>query len=1338
MRRGVWLVVIACGMVTVADLRGATTNTWLGKTADWAGSANWSAGAAPSGENAQDVLVPGGDNSIYPVLGADAAVGGSLIIGERARLSLNGHNLKVGAAIPETFDEADLMGLVTQGRGLIIANKASLEAEPETSTVTIQAGGLVNRGTVNGKIGLRIVGQARGFCIRGGKAFNLTALTTAPSPFPYTIVADGNVTVQGNLEMAGGRLVIKESSEFVVKGDLVFLGSEPGVMLVTEGNLLLHGGLRSEGSAYCAEIPRASPVWNKTEGAGFCMPTEKEGWLWLVGAGDQAIVAKGILPAFGIDKPSGKVTVAGDLHCNGLYIKKGNTLDLSQGQKLIFGSHVREWTKNPQPNNPPGPMRTCRDLINQGTIVGKPAVTLDFLVNDKGARQVVELSYRMPERESAGAAAGTGDDIDKTMPWRGPGSLSINRYDSRLRLKDGEIFLDGKPWDQKVTQAGAKPREADETPELDGMLSEVKSGAPSQRQALVTLQALTTLTNEFRAPPASVNIAPYVSEILTSPRGPKVWAVNGPLWGWGDVYALVDGDPDVGFGGSTYYDFVFAEPVTVNAVRLKSGSQILDAAQFVLSADVTGDGRYDKILGWGHDGEPPKGQWLTWGRSAAVFPTQTLSRLRLRVLSSGGEVARPDLGEVEIFSDAACRDRLIKQEWVGQVSKFPAQANFLVPGDVVEAKWPEPDPSDRVHKSAVAAFWMFGIGWGASWDDKAWESFPRLKDLPSCVKVLDEMKAKYRFDNIMLFFEGESTGVPWPSVRLKSATNAKYLAERKTALKIGAAVKASKGTDKVEDVLSVEPAGELGGDLFEVKDPSGKYSEQLKAEDLPCQRNLMKEFCEAAHERGMTVYVICRPEDMGKLYIGPKDQDPYEVFIQECVAGGADGVSLVPDEDHLLWSVGSYPQWRQFDEQTREKRKTFTPVELKSWVVARDQLAGDLLKERIKSVRKIKPDAVFYTGGARLLEGGDPYDIIGHTIDVEYLGCAYQSHIVRRWAAAAKDRKKVYMFDYVSRTVRFSLESLLQGARLIGSYRYNYIAEVAHSEDQRARENVFIDQFVKWGGTRSTRPPIAFLVSRASENWWPMDCATNPATAAQSYRAWAISDIMYAFLMKNGYTFDVYYLDQVADLKALKDYRLVVLPFGYSMPKAALECFTQAYAAGANFLVGERKGEVDEVGRPYDKPLLADLIEQGSKAGRVRFLDQDLVAQENKRSFVRDMTAIVDPLLGDRKDLVLKSYGNRIESFVFAVEPTERYVSFINWEDKEARIEVGLNLPDGRYHLLTLSSAAPAAFHEGAIDGKKTFTAQDLQHVALKLAADEVFSMYVLPAGRSWGQPPAK
>jgi hypothetical protein len=772
--------------------------------------------------------------------------------------------------------------------------------------------------------------------------------------------------------------------------------------------------------------------------------------------------------------------------------------------------------------------------------------------------------------------------------------------------------------------------------------------------------------------------------------------------------------------------------MAVSAARVVSAASITTASQYIVSADTTGDGRLDKVLGWRQGGVQNSEQWwLSWGESWIEFPPERVHRLRLQAVASEGKPVAAQFSEFEIYGDRPSYERLQEQDWVKAAPKFPKDARFLSSGAEVQADWPAPAPENVVHKTASTALWMFHV----SGDN--WKGWPHLRDFAQAVKVLDEMKNRYRFDVVTVFYEGVKA-FHWPSVNFGSETNAQYLAERKAALAMREAFKEKKRKteEEIDQATEEEPKDDGMQVVPEAKAPaeSGKYSEELKVEDLPCQRNLLKELCEVAHEKGMKVYVICRPEDVSEAgaYIGPPGQDTYELFLRECAAAGVDGFSLTPDEESLLWTASRHADWGEFHETWKEKMKSPTPVEEKRFTLERAKLTGDILRKRMEAVREINPKAEFWTSGAHLSAGGDPYDIIGHISNPDYIGCHYQAHIVRRWAAASRNRR-VKMGEYVHRDVRWPIQAMLQGARLISSYRLNYI-ELHGSEDYRVRENAFIDQFVKWGGTRPTRPPIAFLVSRASEAWWPIDCMKGLTRSDQGHRGWAVSETLYGFLMRNGYSFDVFYLDQVDDLAILKSYPLVILPFAYSIPKSALSALDQAYEAGANFLICERKGEVDEVGQKYDQPLLAGLIERGSGTGRVGFLEKDLVALEAKRSFVSKVSAVVHGLLGTHKDLYLKRYGNKMEGYVFAVRPDEQYVALTNWGNREARIEVGLNLPDGEYKLLTLSSDKPSAYREGLIAGARTFTDATLRSFAVKLNAGEVLALYVVPAARAWGK----
>jgi len=1306
-------------------------NTWLGKTPAWQNSSNWSIGKVPSPEKFENIIIPLIQNNTFPVLAEDTVIGGTLIIRKGACLKLNGYNLNIGRKIPGTYKEA----------ALIIQSGGELYVGQGSPSVIINAGGLDNQGTIRGKPKLQIMGKFAKIVINAGSGIELDECTTAYSPYPYPIEVEGSVTINGSLILSGGKLIIK-SLEFIVKGDLIYRGKTPCVIIVPENNLILHGTIKSEGSAFCMAIPGSISSWNQKEETAQYSISEKIGWIRMVGSGNQEIKTGGVLPPIAIDKESGKVTLDGDLHCTGLYIEKGNTLDLSKGH-IIFDHYLREWVKNPELNARPAYLtsRTCRDLINKGEIIGTPNVSVNFLLTIDGIDYKLETSH-IPAPYSGTKGEALHSQIDNVLPEQAPNSLAVNRLKSRIQIRNGKMYLDDKLCGLKYSKTNKELENTVVDDELDNLMGDLEdfSDKPEgkttekRRKASIMSLKLQKIDKEAFVPPEewSYNIAPYVKQIDISGRSSITWAVNGAIWKWNNIYDIVDGSSESSFGGSEYYNFIFPEQVTVAAIKMQSSSSVVKAFQLLVSADTSGDGKYDKILAWKCDGQPNEKSWLSWGTNSAIFPPCKIFSLRLQAFSSDSKLARIELSEFEIYGNKKSYDQLIKNNNRDtQQAKIPANSNFLSYGKDITAKWPAPDEDNRVTKVVTVALWMFGVGWSENTTQEYWEKLPNLKEYPQCITVLKDIKNKYKYDAVKVFFEGEQTGFAWPSINFKSAPNASYLSKRKIALQVGKALKSDKKDeldeliDDFDELIDDEADDELL-DTTKVNDPSKAYSETLKLEDLPCQRNLLKEYCEAAHEQGLSVQVVCRPEDISNLYVGPKGKDSYAVFLRECVVGGVDGVSLVPDEENMLWSASRHPDWQTFYEQN-VKRKDFTPVELKQWMNARNKMAGNIIKERKESIQKERPDCMFFTDGARLLSGGDPYDVIGHAVEPDFMGCHYQPHIVRRWLATSKKRK-VYIGDYVGRTVRQSLEAMLQGAKLIGSYRYNYI-EIAGSEDYRIRENIFIDNFVKWGGTRPSRAPIAFLVSRASEAWWPMDCKNGSSESKQSSRAWAVSEIAYNFLMKNGYTFDVYYLDQVDDLNVLENYPLIILPFPYSIPKMALPKLNKAFDSGSNFLVFERKGEVDENGKKYKQALLTEFLKKGEKDGRINFISEDLLSLETKRSFIPAMTSTVDKLLGKHKDLELKRYGNKIEAILSEISPEEKYLSIINWENKTADIEVGLNnLPQGEYKILTLSSDKPKEFREGLIAGKKNFTAGELKKIYIKLNPDEVLSLYIIQA----------
>ncbi len=1315
---GRWTGLVLGSVMLAFAAPAAEENRWLGKSDAWSDGANWSAGAPPAAQAGQRVVIGPAAAGAVPALAADAAVGGSLVLLEGARLSLNGHTLDVGEALARAAAGGAPGALSAAETCVEVQKGAALEADG--AALRLHAGGLLNRGAVSGRFRLTLAGRAAGFLIATERPLELTAWELGPSPYPYEVRLNGAVAVRGDLVLRGGHLIAAraaagaKAADLALDGDLRFEGGAAPAVLTAESDITVRGTVRSDGSARCLAAPGADPVWDEQEFMGFQPSRESDAWVRLSGPGDRVIGVGGVLPPLMIDKPSGAVALSGDLHCMGLFIQPKSTLAVAEGQTLRFGHTLREFASfRPQGGGDPQPgfFRSSRDLIALGEIRGPAAIPLVFEVNVKGIPYRLGCRYRPLRSTAAGGLEGR---LNAAAPWSTPNALAVNRYNSRIQVRPGgALLLDGKPYDPKAPP----PPSAD--PQLDALLG---IGGASGEKATVEALALDRPEQAFAPPPATPrNVAPAVDRILTPSRESTVFAVQGPLWANRDVYGTVDGDPWVGAGGASFYEFVFPEAVTVGAFRVFSKSSIKEAYRYVLYGDTAVRGAADTVVASGLYGAPPdeKG-WTAYGEAWTMFAPATLSRLRLLFLKRDGTPLGAHVGEVEIYADAPSAERLAARGDAAAREPFPEAVARLERGAPVTPQWPPASPSNHVSRVASIAFWMAGISWSEEAEPETHNALPHLREHAGVTALLDGVKALH-YDAVTFFFEGEPVGFPWPSVHFRSSLNARYLAKRKAALMIREAASAKKTGDDVLDLLQAPAEAEAGG--LKVKEPEGDYAEVLKIEDLPCQRNLLREFSEAAHARGVKVFVLSRPEDM-RHYIGAKGPNPYQVFLEECAAAGVDGVSIVPDEEHPLWSTSDSDLWRAFDERTRAARKTFTPVEERKWQVERARVAGEGLAARMAAVRKVKPDILFYVDGARLLNGGDPYDLIWRIARADYVGCSYQSHLVPRWAAASG--AAVAMGSYPHRSVRYNLESVLLGARMVRTYRYNYI-ELAGSADQRRRENRFIEQLIACGATRPAQAPTALLLSRASEAWWPQEARAGRLPGADPDRAWIVPEIVYEYLLKNGYPFDVFYLDQPGDLAHLAAYPLVIVPFAYAVPQAAAAQVAAARDAGSRILIIERRGETDAFGEPFASPVFDPLIARGKEDASVVFNDTDWAERANSRTFARELGALIDPLLGARKELDLGRYGNRVEAVLKAPTPRERYLSLMNWEDAPARITVGLRLPEGRYTVHALSSDTPEAFTAATVNGETSPSAETLRRFAVELAADEALTLYLSP-----------
>ncbi len=1213
--RAIFFLLPVCGL--------AASNIWQGGSTrrpnDWTLPANWSARKAPSANDAADVLIPGNLEN-YPELTEDAAVGGSLRIAAGGRLDLGGHSLSVGAGVRDTPDGPDTLYTPKTPYGLVIEKGGELDASKEKPTITIAVGGLVNHGTLLGTPALRIAVVFHNFALQPGEA-KLAALHLAHSPYPYRVMLTGKLVVAGNVELAGGELVVARDAVLAIDGDLVFRGKQGPACLTPHGDVQLQGTVRSEGSAY--DLGGAT------------------GWVSLVGKGDQILRPGGVLPPLRLLKPEGKVTVTGDLHCAGLFIAPGNTLSLATGQKLILGSTAAEWRIDPADKmivKTWHQWRSCRDLVNHGALLGSPAVPFVIYANVGGKAYAVSGTYSFIRR--AKAEGNDGKLIEPTAGL-GAGDLSLNRPDSRLEIRDGVLWLDGKP--------AAKAKKPDE---LDAALQ-------AEGKALISDLKLTQLTPRESDKGRLANVAPYARAIRPSPSvGQSIWQVADGL-----EATMASFRTGVGLAGS--YEFILPKPMEVSAVRFLQGP--LFAFRGVLCADTTGRGACDTILAALLDGAPN-----AWRELA--FPPVVVHRLKLRAIEGqrGWEQSFPQLAEFEAYAPPAAIAGLQKAIPLREAEPVPMDARRFSVGPPIKIERPEPKPEARITKCITADLWMFGINL---------ESPPPkpLREFAPCLKVAKDIKG-LGADGVLLFVEAEMSAF-WPSPNFRWRT---------------------------------------------------------KDNAPPPNRDILKELTDTLHAHGLKLYLIFLGRFM-ETYIGPKDKDGWQTLLEEVASRGIDGISLCHDE--AFYGLDKPEgKTRPKDDPVRVAfQKRFGPgadlpesiwqdtVDYKRWTLyCYEQLAERFRRYR-DAVKKANPKCeTFVIIGSHAVSANNrmtyclAYDVIGHIADLDYLGTDYQEAETRVWAAAARNRRAA-MEIFVPPSVREGVQAALQGARLIAWYRYNYI-EMQKSADHRRRELAFLAALERWGVTRASTPKaLAVLTSRASEDWWDNDHGTNwlgsNPIAKQGF--WT-ARLVNQFLNANGYPYDLYYLDHPEDLKDIGQYRVIFLPFPYSVSRQAAEALHKANAGGAKLLIAQQLGEVDEEGARHERPILADLVRKGRDDGTVAFIARNLVEWETEPTFAGEFGKVLDEALGDAKPLFLHKHGCNVEAYLSEAGPREKFLTLINWQDAEADFEVGLPLPAGNYRITTVAASDPSAECKGLLNGKETASATDLRRFALKLPPGDV------------------
>jgi len=590
------------------------------------------------------------------------------------------------------------------------------------------------------------------------------------------------------------------------------------------------------------------------------------------------------------------------------------------------------------------------------------------------------------------------------------------------------------------------------------------------------------------------------------------------------------------------------------------------------------------------------------------------------------------------------------------------------------------------------------------------------------------------------------------------------------------------------------------------------YSKEGKMLLLPSKvargtkRNVFGEICRGMHRAGITVTASLGPNLMTPLQAEPKawyphgqsdrfkTQKPMPCLIHdglfrdtmltaflEHLESGADGFVVTGDEyyfepHNLLHIRANDPCHEIFKRETGfdVPGEDADDLRYRKWVLFNYEGTEDVWAFLARKLREKKPEVL-----VKSLPSNIPftqnnrypfalaYDRFAHRAELDYLETDYyfgadgdhwmQPYIIKRMMGASKNRRVVFTqlaapiqrekipFYAPIRFTGAALSAVMHGGRGLHVYRMGY-PENAFTQPL-VRDAFEIYRMLERRGSLKAKVPgdILVLASRASEDWWQIKSEMSPggwkprerwellwelkgrdtqyAKSIEDVRGYLCHKGLMFFLLAEGYPFELYNADCPEDLdRPLAEAKLIVLPFAYSLPRATAEKILAAYGRGAKILIGERWGETDEFGEPLAKPALAAL----KGASRVLSLGESQMWAVGQDAKVRaEWRGKIDALLGRDKPLHLNRYERDVEIGLLSKGAREKFLFVVNWERDAVDVDVGVALPEGGYTVTRLEAVGERRV---AVGGRSTPAAETLSEFRLHLLPNGFRVFHIQPA----------
>jgi hypothetical protein len=327
---------------------------------------------------------------------------------------------------------------------------------------------------------------------------------------------------------------------------------------------------------------------------------------------------------------------------------------------------------------------------------------------------------------------------------------------------------------------------------------------------------------------------------------------------------------------------------------------------------------------------------------------------------------------------------------------------------------------------------------------------------------------------------------------------------------------------------------------------------------------------------------------------------------------------------------------------------------------------------------------------------------------------------------------------------------VMNGVELVSVYRYNYI--YLNGWDEVVRRSFHISSALeKWGVFQSRTPAdTCLLISRGGEDWWQVksqamlddkDLGIKKSVIAdrpelienfqkesssrlrklqlERFRGMVSNKCFESILLEKGLPYEVEYAD--LNPVGLEKYKLIVIPFGYSISKETAESLKVALGKGSKILIFDMLGEVDQYGKQYTEPLLNPLIANPN----VIYLKDVLFKDGSMRSTKEICWSKIRSLLGTIP-YYFNPNGCNVEYLPREISGREKIMMLANWEkEKTADVILGLDMPAGNYNVEICDQTC--SFYKAKINGRRGITEADLKKFKISLEPESLWIIRIVP-----------